>query len=199
MTERSRRTGSPAFAPLSRRMTDLFAGGDAARRATQCRHRPARPGDPVFRGVSDRTARPRRTGSPAFAALSRRMTDRPRGRRIGRGDESSRGRIGRGRRELVNLTLTTQRPRPRRENAPAAWTLQSLSCKTNKGMRVRKSGTDLSRRAGRAGKVEDETSVEPRVLRLLGREARRRAGAGSQRDRARRGARTARRHLRAVL
>jgi hypothetical protein len=36
---------------------------------------------------------------------------------------------------------------------PPAWTLQSLSCTTNEGRRVRESGTELSRRSGRRGKV----------------------------------------------
>ena len=55
---------------------------------------------------------------------------------------------------IVNLTLTAQRRRRGGENVPAAWTLQSLSCKTNRGMCVRKSGTELSRQAGREGKAE---------------------------------------------
>jgi hypothetical protein len=52
---------------------------------------------------------------------------------------------------LVNLTLTTQSRCRGCGNASAAWTLQSPSCKTEKGMRVRKTGTELSRRAGRGG------------------------------------------------
>ena len=55
---------------------------------------------------------------------------------------------------IVNLRLTAQRRRIGAENAPAAWTLQSLSCKTGRGMRVRKSGTYLSRPRSRRGKVE---------------------------------------------
>jgi hypothetical protein len=55
---------------------------------------------------------------------------------------------------VVNLTLTTQRRRRSGKNAPTAWTLQSLSCKTNRGMRVGESGTDLSRRAGCEGKAD---------------------------------------------
>ena len=52
---------------------------------------------------------------------------------------------------IVNLTLTAQRRRRGGENATAAWTLQSLSCTTNRGMRVGDSGTDLSRLSGRKG------------------------------------------------
>src|ERR1700694_2148148 len=92
---------------------------------------------------------------------------------------------------IVNLTLTAQRRGLGGENATTAWTLQSLSCKTIRGMRVRESGTGLSRRAIRRGKGRDGASVKPRVLRILGRQAWRRAGAGPQRDRARGGARTA--------
>jgi hypothetical protein len=55
---------------------------------------------------------------------------------------------------IVNLTLTAQRRGLGGKNAAAAWTLQSQSCKTIRGMRVRESGTDLSRRASRRGKVE---------------------------------------------
>src|ERR1019366_5590050 len=100
---------------------------------------------------------------------------------------------------IVNLTLTAKRPRQPPENATAAGTLQSLSRKTNKGTRVRESGTKVSRRAGRGARLRHETSVKPRVLRILGPEAWRRARAGPQRDRTRRGARAARRYLRAVL
>ena len=55
---------------------------------------------------------------------------------------------------IVNLTLTAQRRPLQPANAAAAWTLQSTSCKTIEGMRVGESGTDLSRPAGRRGKVE---------------------------------------------
>jgi hypothetical protein len=55
---------------------------------------------------------------------------------------------------IVNLTLTEQSRRPLPGNTSAAWTLQRLSCKTNSGMRVRESGTDLSRRAHHQGKIE---------------------------------------------
>ena len=74
---------------------------------------------------------------------------------------------------IVNLTLTTQRRPQQRENAPSAWTMQSSSCKTNRGMRVRDSRTDVSRRAERVGQGRiNETSFESRVFRILGREAR---------------------------
>ena len=55
---------------------------------------------------------------------------------------------------IVNLTLTAQRRRRSGENASTAWTLQCPSCKTNRGMRVGESGTDLSRLSGREGKAE---------------------------------------------
>ena len=41
---------------------------------------PAKAGDPVFRGVSDRPARPRRTGSPAFAEDDRERRGCPTGK-----------------------------------------------------------------------------------------------------------------------
>jgi hypothetical protein len=37
---------------------------------------------------------------------------------------------------IVNLTLTAQTSRPTGQNAPAAWTLQSLSCKEKQGARA---------------------------------------------------------------
>ena len=55
---------------------------------------------------------------------------------------------------IVNLRLTTQSRGPRPQKASAAWTLQSLSCTTARGMRVRESGTELSRRAIRGGKAK---------------------------------------------
>ena len=54
---------------------------------------------------------------------------------------------------IVNLTLTTQSRAASGQTASAAWTLQSLSCTTNKGMRVRKIGTAVSRRATGPGKA----------------------------------------------
>ena len=55
---------------------------------------------------------------------------------------------------IVNLTLTAQSRVPLPQKASAAWTLQSLSCTTTKGVRVRKSGTEVSRRAIRGGKAK---------------------------------------------
>jgi hypothetical protein len=57
--------------------------------------------------------------------------------------------------DIVNLTLTTQSRRESRQTTSAAWTLQSLSCTTNKGMRVRKIGTGVSRRATSRGKASE--------------------------------------------
>ena len=45
---------------------------------------------------------------------------------------------------IVNLTLTPQTLRQTGAKPPAAWTLQELSCTTNRGRAVRESGTDVS-------------------------------------------------------
>src|ERR1700761_787597 len=58
------------------------------------------------------------------------------------------------RNRIVNLTLTTQNCPWRRQNAPAAWTLQRQSCKTIRGIRVHESGTDVSLPAAPWGKAE---------------------------------------------
>ena len=45
---------------------------------------------------------------------------------------------------IVNLTLTSQTSRLTGAKLPAAWTLQELSCTTNRGRRLPESGTDVS-------------------------------------------------------
>jgi hypothetical protein len=45
---------------------------------------------------------------------------------------------------IVNLTLTPQTSGKTGAKAPAAWTLQDLSCTTNRGRRLRETGTDVS-------------------------------------------------------
>jgi hypothetical protein len=45
-------------------------------------------------------------------------------------------RFGRNPNRIVNLTLTTQTSGKTRAKPPAAWTLQVLSCTTNKGAQV---------------------------------------------------------------
>jgi hypothetical protein len=48
---------------------------------------------------------------------------------------------------IVNLTLTPQTPAKSGAKPPAAWTLQDLSCTTNRGRRLRETGTDVSSHA----------------------------------------------------
>jgi hypothetical protein len=45
---------------------------------------------------------------------------------------------------IVNLTLTPQTSGKSGAKPPAAWTLQDLSCTTNRGRRLRETGTDVS-------------------------------------------------------
>jgi hypothetical protein len=45
---------------------------------------------------------------------------------------------------IVNLTLTPQTSGKTDAKSPAAWTLQDLSCTTNRGRRLRETGTDVS-------------------------------------------------------
>jgi hypothetical protein len=53
-------------------------------------------------------------------------------------------RFGGNTNHIVNLTLTPQTSGKTRPNPPAAWTLQDLSCTTNRGRRLRETGTDVS-------------------------------------------------------
>jgi hypothetical protein len=53
-------------------------------------------------------------------------------------------RFGRNPNRIVNLTLTPQTSGKTGAKPPAAWTLQDLSCTTNKGRRLRETGTDVS-------------------------------------------------------
>jgi hypothetical protein len=53
-------------------------------------------------------------------------------------------RFGRNPNRIVNLTLTLQTSAKTSAKPPAAWTLQVLSCTTNRGRRLRETGTDLS-------------------------------------------------------
>jgi hypothetical protein len=57
-------------------------------------------------------------------------------------------RFDRSANRIVNLTLTPQTPGQTGAKAPAAWTLQDLSCTTHRGRAVRESGTDVSLHAG---------------------------------------------------
>jgi len=66
-----------------------------AARAMRCRHRPARPGDPVHRGLSTYLERLWNTGSPAFAGdddLGGSSTQRSRRRNIQLSSPGSTGR-----------------------------------------------------------------------------------------------------------
>jgi hypothetical protein len=45
---------------------------------------------------------------------------------------------------IVNLTLTPQTSGKTGAKPPAAWTLQDLSCTTNRGRWLRETGTDVS-------------------------------------------------------
>jgi hypothetical protein len=53
-------------------------------------------------------------------------------------------RFGRSANRIVNLTLTPQTPGQTGAKPPAAWTLQGLSCTTNRGRRLCETGTDMS-------------------------------------------------------
>src|SRR3954452_5519822 len=102
---------------------------------------------------------------------------------------------------MVNLTLTPQTPPlPHAKRAPA-WTLQDRSCTTLKRARACvKAGQNCPwTRARRSGRSVNEASVEPAILRLLGRQAWAGARSGPQRDQARRRPRAVGRHFRAVL
>src|SRR6266705_1699665 len=101
---------------------------------------------------------------------------------------------------IVNLTLTPQTPRPNRPKPADGMDAAKPVLQRETGARVPESGTDLSLSGPRAKQGRGhEASVEPRIFRLLGPAARRRTRARPQRHRARPGARTARRYLRAVL
>src|ERR1700732_2144061 len=97
---------------------------------------------------------------------------------------------------VVNLTLTTQsRPRQRlrhgRCNVSPAQQTEACMCV--------KAGQICPATPGTGARLGHEASVKPGIFRLLGRETCRRARPGPQRNRTWRGARTARRYLRAVL
>jgi hypothetical protein len=53
-------------------------------------------------------------------------------------------RFSRNPNRIVNLTLTRQTSGKNGAKPPAAWTLQDLSCTTNKGAQLRETGTDVS-------------------------------------------------------
>ena len=103
---------------------------------------------------------------------------------------------------IVNLTLTSQSraARPAQSRAggmdaakPVLQNNQGNARAQKRDRYVPPSGRGVEAVPGH------EASVEPGIFRILGRQARRRARPRPQRDRARCGARTARRHLRAVL
>jgi hypothetical protein len=52
--------------------------------------------------------------------------------------------FARGANRIVNLTLTPQTSGKTGAKPPSAWTLQDLSCTTNRGRRLRETGTDVS-------------------------------------------------------
>src|ERR1700676_2220616 len=101
---------------------------------------------------------------------------------------------------IVNLTLTSQTSRPIRPKPADGMDAAKPILQTETWARAPESGTHLSLSGLRARQGPGhETSIEPRIFRLLGSAERRRARARPQRHRARTGARTARRYLRAVL
>jgi hypothetical protein len=53
-------------------------------------------------------------------------------------------RFGGNPNRIVNLTLTPQTSGKTGAKPPAAWTLQDLSCTTNRGRGLRETGTDVS-------------------------------------------------------
>jgi hypothetical protein len=64
--------------------------------------------------------------------------------KTGEAVRSDNTRFGGNTNRIVNLTLTPQTSGKTHPKPPAAWTLQDLSCTTNRGRRLRETRTDVS-------------------------------------------------------
>jgi hypothetical protein len=64
--------------------------------------------------------------------------------KTGKAARADNTRFGGNTNRIVNLTLTPQTSGKTGAKPPAAWTLQDLSCTTNRGRRLRETGTDVS-------------------------------------------------------